>query len=237
MREKRDLIRVKDFDVQIIRTTRKRTASLILEYGQLQLIVPESFPEEDMPKVVAKKHDWILKKASEQKIYPPFKIKEYVNGENFPFLGKNYRLKINIANHTSVDLQNGYIIVNLPKNAKDKAECAKQLLLSWYLKQAKVKLPEKVERFSKITGGIPKSIDVKDHKTKWGSCNKDGNLFFNWRIILAPHRIVDYIVMHELCHVLHHNHSKEFWHSLECHMPDYLERKEWLRVNGYMLNI
>ena len=78
---------------------------------------------------------------------------------------------------------------------------------------------------------------MKTLKQRWGSCTKDGALVFNWKIILAPIGIVDYVVVHELCHLIHHDHSADFWKLMARMMPDYPERKEWLRVNGAMMGI
>lgn len=232
-----DWARIKDFDVQVIRSKREKTALLVVESGQLQLVVPEVFSDEKIKNIFVEKYNIILKKVSSQKDLVPSKPKEYVNGENFVFLGKNYRLKIILAKEQSVSLHDGYIHINLFRNVKNTTECTKNLLRNWYISQAELKLSDKITRFSKIVGVSPKSILIKDYKSRWGGCNKDGHIGFNWRIIIAPHSIIDYVVMHELCHILHHNHSNDFWYTLECHMPDYLERKEWLRVNGHKLNI
>ena len=86
-------------------------------------------------------------------------------------------------------------------------------------------------------GVNPASAGVKGYKSRWGSCHSDGRVYFNWRIIVAPHSIVDYVVAHELCHLVHHDHSKKFWKLLGTIIPDYAERKEWLKVNGRGLGV
>ena len=78
---------------------------------------------------------------------------------------------------------------------------------------------------------------IKEQKTRWGSCSKRNNLNFNWKIIMAPEKVIDYVIIHELCHLVHFNHSKEFWNLLAFYMPDYKEQAEWLKNNGISLHI
>ena len=107
----------------------------------------------------------------------------------------------------------------------------KSLLVSWYRRHAELRLAEKTERWARIVGVIPNSVSVRDYKSRWGSCSTKGDVTYNWRIILAPHRIVDYVVIHELCHMLEHNHSPRYWKQVERHVPDWKERRDWLRNN------
>lgn len=81
------------------------------------------------------------------------------------------------------------------------------------------------------------SVKVKSYKSSWGSCSRSGDISFHWAIIMAPHYIVDYVVVHELCHMIHHNHSPAFWQQVEKVLPNYSECRGWLKVNGQELNI
>ena len=81
------------------------------------------------------------------------------------------------------------------------------------------------------------SVGIKNYKSRWGSCTAEGDITFNWKVIMAPNRIVDYVVVHELCHLIHHDHSPKFWREVERFMPDYLECKEWLKHNGSFLDL
>lgn len=106
-----------------------------------------------------------------------------------------------------------------------------------YKKKAKEQIQKRVEYYSAF---IPEStkinrIMVKEQKKRWGSCSSKGNLNFNWRLILAPPEVLDYVVVHEMCHLKYMNHSKEFWCEVERILPDYKERRKWLKEKGTSL--
>lgn len=107
----------------------------------------------------------------------------------------------------------------------------------WYMKQAHVIFPVRVMHYQQMTGGVVKAIHIKDQKTRWVSCSSLHNLNFNWRLLMAPPEVLDYVVVHELCHLTHMNHSREFWNMVERVMPEYKERRKWLREQGGLLVI
>ncbi|MBQ7359655.1 MAG: M48 family metallopeptidase [Lachnospiraceae bacterium] len=106
-----------------------------------------------------------------------------------------------------------------------------------FRKAAKEYIPYRVEYFHQFTGGNYTSITIRDQKSRWGSCSSRGTLSFNYRLMMAPTHILDYVVVHELCHLTHMNHSKEFWSMVESIIPDYKECKKWLKEHGNELSI
>lgn len=96
---------------------------------------------------------------------------------------------------------------------------------------------ERMKRYLKYFDTEPSLVKVEDLKSKWGNCSRMNQLRFNWRIVMAKTSIIDYVIVHELCHLVHKNHSKEYWNLLKTLMPDYEKKKEWLRVNGKMLEM
>ncbi|WP_233220376.1 M48 family metallopeptidase [Photobacterium sp. GB-50] len=114
---------------------------------------------------------------------------------------------------------------------------ARKGLITWYKRQAEKKIREKVERYAHIVGVETGVIRIKSFKSRWGSCTPYGDLEFNWVIMMAPNRVVDYVVIHELCHLIQMDHSPQFWREVERVMPDYFEHKEWLKDNGHKLVI
>ena len=93
-------------------------------------------------------------------------------------------------------------------------------------------MKEKTERYAKQIGVSPAAVSVRNFKSRWGSCDKKGQVVFNWNIIKAPHSVVDYVVVHELCHLIHPNHSKEFWQVVGRFDSNYLEHRQWLKITG-----
>ena len=104
-----------------------------------------------------------------------------------------------------------------------------------YRDAAKDYIPKRVEYYHQFTGGSYQKITIRDQKTRWGSCSGTGTLSFSFRLMLAPPRVLDYVVVHELCHLTHMNHSKEFWNMVEDILPDYKEHRKWLKENGHTL--
>ena len=152
-----------------------------------------------------------------------------------PYLGKNYRLKVQTGPSTSVGMHKGYMVVEVPPKVQDRDQMIRSMLDGWYKSHAEKRLKEKTDRFSEIIGVTPKSVSVCSYKSRWGSCSVNGDLSYNWRIILAPHRIVDYVVVHELCHLLEHNHSPRYWKHVAHHVPDYKDCREWLKHHDLLI--
>ena len=107
----------------------------------------------------------------------------------------------------------------------------------WFKEHAQQRLREKSLRYAKIVGVTPSSVDIKAFKSRCGSCSTGGRIQFNWKIIIAPNRVVDYVVVHELCHLRQHDHSPKFWQCVERVFPDHQECREWLKVNGRKLTV
>jgi predicted metal-dependent hydrolase len=126
--------------------------------------------------------------------------------------------------------------MSAPKGSSQ-SKLIKYALTSWFRRRAELKLREKIMRYSPIVGVQTNGYKVKEFQSRWGSCTSSGRVDLNWKIIMAPNRVVDYVVVHELCHLKQHDHSPQFWKLVESIMPDYLESKEWLRVHGASLMV
>lgn len=226
-------------DIEIIRTSRRKTASINIINGQVKITIPQSLSPEKLSDLISSKKDWIAKKINEHSKVKPQKQKEFVSGEAISYLGRNYRLKKIIGAETPVEFKNGYFFVGVNSDwSEGESEVHIRLeLAKWLRQQALVKIKSKVKKYSEIVGVKPKSIKVHMLETKWGSCSPNGDLVFNWRIISAPHTIIDYVVVHELCHLIEHNHSEKFWSLVSRVIPDYKHHKEWLKFNGDSLGI
>ena len=124
----------------------------------------------------------------------------------------------------------------LPAKATKK-DAATLALEKRYRDAAKEYIPKRVEYYHSFTGGSYEKITIRDQKTRWGSCSSKGTLSFNYRLMLAPPRVLDYVVVHELCHLTHMNHSANFWNMVASILPEYKEYRKWLKDNGHTLHV
>jgi predicted metal-dependent hydrolase len=231
-----EFIQGKGFVAEVIRTSRIKSAQLQVEAGAVSIAVPKRLSEERIKKLLVDKNRWIKEKLYLQKQAVPVPKRELVSGEAFPYLGRNYRLKVITGKMQPVKLTHGQLYVSLPKIMQHD-HVIREMLVYWYQQQAELKFKEKVKRYAPVVGVAPKVVAVKTFKSRWGSCNAKGEILFHWKIIMAPHSIVDYIVVHELCHLKHHDHSQAFWKSVERVIPEYLDCKAWLRDVGTRFDI
>lgn len=229
-----EFIAGQSYVVEVKRSSRTKTASLKVEEGAVIIVVPKGLSSARIESIVNDKHDWIIDKIARQQLATPASSKRYLSGEAFPYLGRNYRLKVLTGDYQALKLINGRLQLTLRESAIQDY-FTRGALIRWYKRNAKVKFAEKVARYSKVVGVSARSIAIKTFKSRWGSCSAEGDIDFNWVVVMAPNRIVDYIVVHELCHLLHHDHSRKFWAEVERVMPDYSECKAWLKVNGHTL--
>ena len=219
------------FQVEVVRTDRKKSASIRLLGDLVKVSVPMTLSDGRIRELVTKRTPWIKSKLREQSNRPIPAPREYISGETVTYLGKNYRLKVLIGDQPSIKLRRGYVEATVSKVDTDPKNTIRSLLQNWYRSHAQKRLGEKTLRLAKVVGVNPSSVTVKNYKSRWGSCSLKGDISYNWRIILAPHSIVDYVVVHELCHMLEHNHSSKYWKHVESHVPNWRECKEWLKHN------
>jgi hypothetical protein len=218
---------------------RRKTLEIqILPPDKVLVICPKGLSENRVKEVVRLKAKWIISKIKELRDIEFRPIdSELKGGESFMYLGNNYTLQINIKKNLKkpkVDLTEGKIHITAP--VKDD-KLIRDALKGWYRKKADELIKNRVEYYKPIIDREPKLVKVKEQKKRWGSCTSEGNIYFNWRIIMAPIDVIDYVVVHELCHLIHMNHSKYFWKLVESILPDYKERKSWLKKYGIGLNI
>jgi predicted metal-dependent hydrolase len=211
-----------------------RCSALHIVGNDLQVRVPEHLGDERVAGILQQKRPWIRSKVADLRQLPPQRAKELVSGESFPYLGRNYRLKVQEGQKVGVCLTGGYLRATVrPTETGDARETRiKQYLQNWYRSRALDRLQEKVARYAKKIGVTPAGVSIRNFKSRWGSCDKEGNIIFNWHIIKAPHAIVDYVVIHELSHLVCPSHSKSFWQAVQKLDPDYLDHKSYLRTNA-----
>lgn len=191
-------------------------------------------------KYIEDKSDWIRRHlaATEVNKY----AKKYIEGEKHLFFGREYPLKLETTDsptRTSVELLEDHILVRLYEGhggVKKNTEI-KDGLLRWYLESGISVITEKVNRYTGAIGVDYSQIDIKKVSSIWGSCSPGNRLCFNRKLIMAPHEVVDYVVIHEVCHLVHRNHSSRFWGLVAKFDPKYKEHRRWLRRNHHLMTI
>ena len=224
-----------DFQIDVIKTDRKKSVSIQLEGELVKVRVPRSLSDERINNLIKKRTPWIKTKLKEYSQRSSVTPKKYIDGEIFPYLGKNYCLKVEVGDDLSIKMKNGYFLTTIPETEAEKSKQVKHLLMGWYQSHAEKHLKEKTNRLSELVGASPVSVSIKNYKSRWGSCSSNGVIDYNWRIILAPHYIIDYVVVHELCHLLEHNHSPKYWRIVEKITPNWKNYRDWLRHNSDIL--
>jgi predicted metal-dependent hydrolase len=220
----------KDIQYTLARSRRK-TASIYIERdGQITVLVPEKLTAPQIENLIESKRKWIYKNLAEWQDLNARKVdRDYVNGEGFLYLGRSYRLKLVSELPEPLMLKDGYFCLLANNGTIPDADAA---FKEFYRQKGATRIPPRVAYFQTKMGVQSKQIKVLDLQHRWASCTPGGNLNFHWKCMMAPLTIIDYIVVHELTHLIHPNHTTAFWNEVDKVMPDFQERKEWLRVNG-----
>jgi predicted metal-dependent hydrolase len=217
-------------EYSIIYSARK-TISIIVERDRSVIVkAPVNTSKELIENEVNKRKFLLFQKINHpQKYSIPRDRKEFVSGESLLYLGKHYKLEVVDDLIDGVEFDSKFTI------SKDNQKQAIQILKSWYIKQSKEKLIPKVKQFAQHLGVNYNKISILELKYRWGSCTPKDNINFNWRIIKAPVYVIDYIIVHELAHLLESNHTPDFWNIVSVQLPNFEKAKDWLKINGKFL--
>ncbi len=230
---------VRNFHFEVKRSTRRKTLCLQVRDGQVQVMVPDRTPEGQITALVHKHSDWIEKKLAEQAARPKAPPRSYITGEIYQFLGRGHELKIIDGAPWPAEIVGRKLVITIPKRSQDADRQAKikQRLQEFYRQAALEEFQARTEHCCGHLGVRASAVKVKTYKRRWGSCSSSGELSYNWRLVMAPAAVVDYVVAHEVSHLLEHNHSPDFWRIVEGLMPNYREQQAWLNKNGGTLAI
>jgi len=213
-------------DVKIIKKDVKNITLKVRPNGEAILTAPNSANDEHIKFIMQKRAKWIAQKRA---FFASFKMpeKEYVSGEDFRYLGRSYRLKVVQSKEERVKLQRGYLEIFV----KDKSDLKRKenLVYEWYYEKATLYFFNILQEFNKIVKQDIKSVKIRQMKTRWGSCNPyKSYINLNIELIKKPKACIEYVVFHELAHLLYPDHSRKFYDYLTLYMPDWQKRKEIL---------
>ncbi|MDX8407266.1 MAG: SprT family zinc-dependent metalloprotease [Mariprofundaceae bacterium] len=204
--------------------------------NRIEVLAPSHVSRADISRFVISKSQWIQnKQAFNRDIRTQYQAKRFIDGESFKLLGHDCTLQLTCSQDARVVSGPGQLQVLLPDIGN--REAVRQLVESWYRQQAQNILENLCASYSRDIGVQAASVGIKNYRSRWGSCHHDGRIYFNWRIIMAPEAVVRYVVVHELCHLLHANHSRAYWQTVESFMPDYKQSNAWLKIHGLGLDL
>ncbi len=217
----------------IIAYSNRKTLNISVERDRSVVVrAPENLSLEKIEEIVQSKRNWIKDKINNSQKYPvDFKAKEFVSGESLLYLGRNYQLLVVDESFEGIRFNQSFSI------SKSNQGNANQLFKEWYLEKALVKIRPLAKKYSSNLGVEYNDCKTSEMKYRWGSCTPKNNIIFNWRIVKAPMYVLEYLVAHELVHLIESNHTPEFWNILSIQVPNYEKSKKWLKEKGQLLEI
>ena len=222
-----------DLNYSIVRSAKRRKLTITVERDRSVVVhAPEETPDAKIQQIVESKRQWIYEKTGHFQKYqtrphPPGK--ELVSGESALYLGRRYRIEVTNTGQTEVQFSQRFFI------PQTYAVARKEALREWYIRQAETKIIPRVKRQARELGVIYGEARIVDNLYRWGSCTVNNNIGLNWRLIKAPMFVIDYVIVHELAHLIEANHTPRFWNIVRTQAPTMEKAKAWLKENGQLL--
>ena len=227
-----------DLAYEVIRSNRATTDIIIERDGRIVVRAPQWADDGLIADIVAAKQYWIFQGLAEWRDLNATRVlREYRNGEGFLYLGRSYRLLLVQDQQAPLLLKDGRYCLRRDLVEQGKVEAVQAAFRDFYRAKGLARLRERVAYFAPKVGVVPLEVEVRELGHRWASCSPQGRLAFHWKCIMAPPTVIDYIAVHELCHLHQADHTDAFWNEVDKVLPNYRERKEWLRKNGAGLDV
>lgn len=224
---------------ELVRSPHRRTVGIEIALGPRVIVrAPLRLSQHRVEHMVLARARWILKHLEKPRheLQP---LRQFATGETLPYLGKDYLLRVSLAAFSArarVTLRGPALELALSADSADLSVAARTALLAWYRAEAQRLLPERVQEHASRARLHPQKVGIRDQQHRWGSCSARGAISLNWRLILMPPAVADYIILHELCHLRHANHGPRFWAALAKLDPAYGTSRAWLNRHGHALH-
>lgn len=230
------------FSYRIRRSQRVSNARIVVKPGQVEVVAPLLISEHKLHNFVAAKQDWVTKALNKMAAASPeqnsFVPAEFKSGTDMAYQGTLYplTLKPSKLKRVKIEFSEGYT-VHVPERLKPENHHLEisAALVRWMKKNTKQLVEQMVAIHSAQKQLHPRTITIKTQKSRWGSCGIHNDININWLLIMAPREVLEYVVVHELCHIKVKNHSSQFWALVGEHLPDYQKRRQWLKKQGRSL--
>lgn len=221
-----------ELDYNIAYSQRKKLLITVERDCSILVRAPVGTPEAQIRKLVDSKRQWIFGKIHHPQKYaalphPPGK--ELVNGESMLYLGRHYQVEMVDSERQDIQFTQRFLV---PKHMKPQGiNCFRE----WYKQRANEKLLPRIQHYAKALGVTYQGAKITESRYQWGSCTPANNLNINWKLIKAPMFVIDYVIVHELAHLLEANHTPRFWGIVKAQLPHMEKAKNWLREHGQVL--
>lgn len=220
------------------RSRRARRARILVAADGVEVVVPDRFPLREVPSFVEQKRPWIERTlgrmARSEAELPPARLED---GGQLPYLGERLALRVRVVparRRAHVSRRGGTLAVALPEPG---IAPLRQALERWYRRRAREEIGTRLDAATARAGARHAGLQIRGQRSRWASCSASGAMSFNWRLLLGPPEILDYVVEHEVAHLEVHDHSERFWALLALRCPQWRERERWLRAHGHALRI
>ncbi|SCM79900.1 putative metal-dependent hydrolase [uncultured Sporomusa sp.] len=220
---------------------RRKTIQLrLLPTAVVEIAAPGKLTADEVKQILTSKSRWLTGRLNKQAALAANPVNQTLTpGSQLLYQGQTHTLVVlpGSDNKPEVIIKPSEILVKLPvpKMDAEHSVTTEQILKAWLINQAGEQFLVRTKHWAALIGVRPVRITIRDQKTRWGSCSSLGNINYNWRVIMAPPRVADYLIIHELCHLLEPNHSVKFWNEVRKFAPDYQECRKWLTDNGKVL--
>ncbi|KQP43379.1 M48 family metallopeptidase [Pseudorhodoferax sp. Leaf274] len=234
-----NLRRVHDIEYLLLPGTVRRTTDIVIERdGAVTVRPPARMTPEQVDHTVLSRRLWIYRNLAEWRDLNATRVvREWVNGESFLYLGSAYRLLLVAEQNVPLKLKDGRFCLLRGLVEKGGTAAAQEAFRDFYCKAGQARIAQRVSYFAPRVGVAPGPLKVRELGYRWAASLPGGGLLFHWKCLMAPLRIIDYIVAHELCHLRHRDHGEAFWNEVDKVLPDYRQRKEWLRARGAEMDL
>ena len=233
------LRQVRDIAYRLMPGTARETTDIVIERdGRITVRPPCRMTPEQVDQTVLSRRLWIYRNLADWRDLNSTRVmREWVNGESFLYLGSSYRLLLVAEQDEPLKLKDGRFCLRRNVVESGGKGAAQAVFKTFYIEKGLPRLAQRVAHFAARVGVAPGPIRIKELGWRWASCLAGGGLHFHWKCLMAPSKISDYIIVHELCHLHHRDHTEAFWNEVDKVMPDYRERKEWLRLRGSEMDL
>lgn len=229
---------------QEIKSRRSKRISLRVTPEKVRVSAPVKASKREIQAFIETNQEWILENWLKlQKTIVEPSVRYYESGVKVPYIGEDLEIQILETAQKVIsaryESKNHLILMGLPPDVSSERsqDVVREILEKWYKMKARSVFVQKLDSWSKVMGVRYNQFRLKEQKTRWGSCSSLGNINLNWRVIMAPEQVIDYLVIHELAHLKYLNHSQEFWNVVAEFCPDHESLRSWLRKNGQSLII